>query len=87
MNYFGSKQRIAKYIVPIIQKEIDDHNIHFYLEPMCGSLAVIDKIRCDRKFAYDINKYLIYLFIHIKEGGKLPDTVTKEIYDRARDTN
>lgn len=84
MNYFGSKQRISKYIVPIIQKEIDDNDIHFYLEPMCGGLSIIDKIKCDRKFAYDINKYLIYLFIHMKEDGKLPDTVTKNIYDKAR---
>lgn len=84
MNYQGSKQRICKYIVPIIQKVIDDNDIHYYLEPCVGGLNVIDKIKCDRKFAYDINKYLIYLYIHIKSGGKLPETVTKETYDRAR---
>lgn len=84
MNYQGSKSRLAKYIVPIIQKAIDDNGIHYYLEPCAGGLNVIDKIKCDRKLAYDINKYLIYLYIHIKSGGKLPETVTKEIYDRAR---
>ncbi len=84
MNYQGSKSRLAKYIVPIIQKAIDNNNIHYYLEPCAGGLNVIDKIKCDRKFAYDINKYLIYLYIHIKSGGKLPETVTKETYDKAR---
>ena len=81
----GSKQRIAKHIVPIIQKYIDNNDIHYYLEPMCGGLNVIDKIRCDRKFAYDLNKYLIYLFIHVKSGGKLPDVITKDMYDAARE--
>lgn len=80
----GSKQRIAKHIVPIIQKAINDNNIHYYLEPFAGGLNVIDKIKCDRKFAFDINKYLIYLFVHVKEGNQLPETVSKETYDRAR---
>lgn len=84
MNYFGGKSRVAKWIVPIIQKAIDENDIHYYLEPCAGGLNIIDKIRCDRKFAYDLNKYLIYLFIHVKEGGNLPETVTKETYDRAR---
>lgn len=84
MKFMGSKQRISKYIVPIIQKAIDDNNIHYYLEPFCGSCAIIDKIKCDRKFAYDVDKYLIYLFIHLKEGGKLPDTMPKELYDELR---
>ena len=30
MNYMGSKSRIAKYIVPIIQKCIDDNNIRLF---------------------------------------------------------
>lgn len=84
MNYMGSKSRIAKYIVPIIQKEIDDNDIHYYIEPMCGGLNIIDKIMCDRKFAYDFNKYLIYLFIHVKSGGILPDVITKDEYDSVR---
>lgn len=84
MNYMGSKSRIAKHIVPIIQKYIDDNNIHDYIEPMCGGCNVIDKIKCDRKYAYDLNKYLIYLFMHVKSGGKLPDTISKETYDMAR---
>ena len=85
MNLMGSKSRIAKYIVPIIQKYIDENNIHNYLEPFCGGLNVIDKIRCGRKFAYDLNKYLIHLFIHVKEGGELPNVIDKRLYDLARE--
>lgn len=37
MIYMGSKSRIAKEIVPIIQSYIDNNNnIHNYLEPFCG---------------------------------------------------
>ena len=44
MKYMGSKSRIAKYIVPIIQNYIDDYNIKTYVEPFCGGCNVIDKI-------------------------------------------
>lgn len=36
MKYMGSKSRIAKDIVPIIQKTIDDNNINTYIEPFVG---------------------------------------------------
>ena len=84
MKYMGSKSRIAKQIVPIIQNEIDKNDIHFYLEPFAGGCNIIDKIHCNRKFAYDIDKYLIYLFIHIKEGKPLPDEIPKDLYDKLR---
>lgn len=84
MKYFGSKARIAKDIVPIIQKYIDNNDIHYYIEPFAGGCNIIDKIICDRKFAYDLNKYLIYLLIHVKEGKPLYDKVPKELYDKAR---
>lgn len=36
IKYFGSKSRITKDIVPIIQKAIDDNNINTYIEPFVG---------------------------------------------------
>lgn len=36
MKYMGSKSRIAKYIVPIIQSCIDENNITEYYEPFVG---------------------------------------------------
>lgn len=41
----GSKSRIAKDIVPIIQKCIDDNNLETYIEPFVGGANVIDKIK------------------------------------------
>lgn len=36
MKYVGSKNRISKHIVPIIQSYIDDNNIRSYYEPFVG---------------------------------------------------
>ncbi len=84
MKYMGSKSRIAKYIVPIIQKYIDNNNITKYWEPFCGGCNVIDKILCEQKFASDKNKYLIALLQRVQAEKPLYETVSKELYDNAR---
>ena len=38
MIYQGSKSKLAKDIVPIIQKYIDNNNIKKYCEPFVGGL-------------------------------------------------
>ena len=69
MKFMGSKSRIAKYIVPIIQKYIDDNNIETYIEPFVGGANVIDKIKCKNKIGYDNNEYLIDMWNEIKNGS------------------
>ena len=80
----GSKSRIAKHIVPIIQRYIDENNIKKYYEPFVGGANIIDKIDCPKKIGSDLNKYLIALLNHVAEGGELYETVDKELYDKAR---
>ena len=46
MKYIGSKNKISKHIVPIIQKAIDENNIDIYYEPFVGGANMIDKISC-----------------------------------------
>lgn len=84
MKYMGSKSRIAKDIVPIIQKYLDDYKIDTYIEPFCGGCNVIDKIQCNTRVASDVNKYLIELFINRNQVSDLPEIVTKELYDECR---
>lgn len=84
IKYMGSKSRIAKHIVPIIQKYIDENKSAFYLEPFVGGANVIDKIKCPNKFGSDKNKYLIALLKHVQSGGQLYDSVSKDLYDKAR---
>ena len=74
----GSKSRIAKYIVPIIQSYIKEGDI--YIEPFAGGMNVIDKVKAKDRIAYDINEYLIALFLHIKNGGELLDVVDRKLY-------
>lgn len=85
MKYMGSKSRIAKYIVPIIQKYIDDNNVEKYIEPFVGGANVIDKIKCKEKYGSDKNKYLIALLKRVQNNGSLYDEVPKPLYDKARE--
>lgn len=82
----GSKSRIANYIVPILQKEIDDNHIKTYLEPFVGGANVIDKIHCDVKIGSDLNQYLIALLKHVQSGGELPSSIDREEYNKVRST-
>lgn len=86
MVYMGSKSRIAKEIVPIIQSYIDDNNIHNYLEPFCGGCNVIDKVKCEHKYASDIQHYLIALLKQIqKDTSVFPESITLEQYKDVKD--
>ena len=71
MVYQGSKNRLTKYIIPIIQKEIDENNITTYIEPFVGGANVIDKIRCENKIGSDINEELIALLKYIQKDNNI----------------
>lgn len=84
LKYMGSKSRIAKDIVPIIQKCIDNNNISTYIEPFVGGCNIIDKVQCQFRYGSDTNEYLIALFNHLQNGGKLLPKVTRELYSEVR---
>lgn len=84
MKLMGSKSRITKYIVPIIQKCINDNHITCYYEPFVGGANVIDKVRCEKKYGNDLNKYLVALLEYVANGGKLLDTVPRDLYSEVR---
>ena len=68
MKYVGSKNRIVKDIVPIIQRCIDENNITEYYEPFVGGANVIDKIKCQNRIGNDSNKYLIAFWQEMQNG-------------------
>ncbi len=84
MKYMGSKNRIAKDLVPFIQKFINTAGWTSYIEPFVGGANVIDKIKCGVKTGYDINPYLIALLKHVQEGKPLLPEVDFETYSFAR---
>ena len=73
MVYMGSKAKYAGSIVPILQKMIEDNDIKTYVEPFCGGCSIIERIKCDKKLAYDKSETLIALLRQIqKDITKLP---------------
>ena len=84
MKYMGSKSRIKKYIVPILQQIIDCNNIEIYIEPFVGGANIIDSIKCNNKIGGDNSEPLIELLKYVRDGGVLPEEVPKELYDDVR---
>lgn len=81
MKYMGSKNRIAKHILPIILK--DRKEGQWYVEPFVGGANMIDKVKGDRLGA-DSNKYLICLLEGLQDGYIPPDYVPEDEYIKAR---
>lgn len=84
MKYIGSKNRLSKYIAPIIQKYIDDNNVKLYYEPFCGGLNMIDKIKCNTRIANDIHRELIHMWNALRGGWQPPKHITEEEYNHVR---
>ena len=71
MKYMGSKNRLAKDLVPIIQSYIDDSTVG-YLEPFVGGANIIDKIKHHNKIGCDIHKQLISFLQGLSNGYEPP---------------
>lgn len=71
MIYQGSKARLRKDIIPILQKCIDENNITCYVESFVGGANVIDHIKCDVKIGSDNNAELIALLNYMKKDESL----------------
>ena len=81
MKYMGSKNRIAKHILPIILKDRKENQ--YYVEPFVGGANMIDKVN-GLRIGTDINPYLIELFKGLQKGRALIFDIPKTLYDKAR---
>jgi DNA adenine methylase len=82
----GSKSRISKEIVPIIQKCIDDNCLETYIESCVGGANVIDKIKCKTRIGNDSNEYLIDFWNAMQNGLNLNSiSMDKDTYIDIRD--
>lgn len=85
MKYVGSKNRLAKDLVPIIQKYIDDNHTENYMENFVGGANIIDKINCKNRYGSDIHKYLIALLKQAQiDTSVFPKTISEEQYKLVR---
>lgn len=82
MVYMGSKNRIAKELIPIITQDLQPNQ--WYVEPFVGGCNMIDKIDHPYKLGADNNKYLIALFKAIQNGQELPEYITKDEYKEVK---
>ena len=89
MKYMGSKNRIAKHLLPIMLAECEKHNIKKWVEPFVGGANMIDKVpdRFERA-GYDLNPHTIAALIGIRDHvDELPCDVSEEIYRSIKKQN
>jgi len=88
MKYMGSKNRIAKYIIPIMLKYRKKDMT--WVEPFVGGGNVIDKIE-GKRIGADINKYVIEALVDIRDNVyDLPKNnreFTEEDYNKLREND
>lgn len=68
MTYLGSKAKYSKYIAPILQSYIDEHNSKIFIDCCVGGANIIDKIKCETRIGIDNNKNLIALYKEVQKG-------------------
>lgn len=74
----GSKNRIAKEILPIITKDLK-RNI-WYVEPFVGGCNMIDKVGHDLRMGSDVNEYLIEFWLGLQSGWTPDEYYSKDRY-------
>ena len=88
MKYQGSKDKIAKYILPFIMR--DRKPDQWYVEPFVGGANMIDKIHGNR-IGSDVNDYVIEALKLIRDNPqslpKSKNDANEEIYKTIRKIN
>ena len=88
MKYMGSKNRIAKHLIPIMIAEADSKGITTFIDCMVGGANLIDKVP-DRfkRIGYDINEHVIMALIDIRDNvDSLPESVSEDYYKSLKGT-
>lgn len=82
MKYMGSKSRIAKHILPIMLKEMEEKRYSTWVEPFVGGGNVIDKVPSKyKRIGADLNEHTIAAMLGIRDFVQdLPSLVTREQY-------
>lgn len=74
MKYMGSKNRIAKHLLPIM---LENRNGRTWVEPFVGGANMIDKVD-GRRIGADFNEYLIAMWKELQNGWTPPDFVSED---------
>jgi DNA adenine methylase len=77
MKYMGSKNRIAKHILPIMLAERKPNQ--WWVEPFVGGANMIDKVGGNRIGA-DSNEHLIAMWQELQKGWIPPDFIEESLW-------
>ena len=77
MKYQGSKNKIAKHILPIILKDRKERQ--WYVEPFMGGGNMIDKVD-GLRIGNDLNYHLIEMWRALQNGWVPPDEISEAEY-------
>ena len=81
MKYMGSKDRISKYIIPLMLKDRKDEQ--YWVEPFVGGANSLDKVTGNR-IGNDYNDYLAAMWQDVSNGWMPPNDVTEEQYSKIK---
>jgi len=82
MKYMGSKNRIAKHLLPIMLK---NRGVRTWVEPFVGGANMIDKVE-GKRLGADLNEYLIEALKLIRdEPNDIPNLITESDYQELKD--
>jgi DNA adenine methylase len=89
MKYMGSKNRIAKHILPIMLKEVSEKNLKTWVEPFVGGANMIDKVPNSlKRVGIDCNAHTIEALIAIRDlVEKMPTEVSEDKYNEVVGTD
>ena len=88
MKYMGSKNRIAKHILPIMIKEMQDRGYTTWVEPFVGGGNMIDKVPSSyRRIGCDLNEHAIAAMLGIRDFVvQFPSDVSETYYKTVKGT-
>lgn len=78
----GSKNRIAKHLLPIMVEAADSAGITTWVEPFVGGGNMIDKVpERFKRIGYDFNEHTVLAMIDIRDNlGEIPNFVSEEYF-------
>ena len=81
MKYVGSKNRLAKHILPLI---LEGRTTETYVEPFAGGMNLIQHVSGDR-IANDINSYVVEMFhALVYEDWQPPQNMSEQQYNHIK---
>ena len=75
--YMGSKNRIAKHLLPVMLAERTSDQ--WWVEPFVGGANMIDKVLGNR-LGNDTHEYLVALLVAIRDGWVPPADISRDMY-------